>query len=73
MGFLDELKGELWHKKITNNGLSKATGWHNCEACKYRMYDPKSDYLICYIRRIHVGANQICDDFSRGEPEYEIK
>jgi hypothetical protein len=73
MGLFSGIKRELDKQQIEKNGLTTSSGWEKCDACKYRMNDPKSDYYACYVHRIRVYANQICGHFSSGSPEYEIR
>lgn len=73
MGLFSKIKQEFQGQQISNNGLSRSSGWQKCEECKYRMDDSSSSYYACYVHRIHVGANQICGNFSSGSPEYRLR
>lgn len=72
MGFLKTIFNYKAVNSIDRNGLPRGTHSDCCERCCFRVKDPSSSYLICAARRVHVGANQICDDFERGQPRYEI-
>jgi hypothetical protein len=76
MGFFSDIKAEIGHQQVMNNGLSQSSGWQKCDACKYRVHDTRSfrstGHLVCYIHKMKVGANQICGNFSEGDSEYRF-
>ncbi len=73
MGFFRDFRNHKAHENIGNNGLSEGSPGVVCEYCQYRMVDPGASYLACAMHKIHVGAGQVCGNFSRGNPLYEMK
>lgn len=73
MGFFKDVKRSMDFKKISNNGLSESSNSDCCERCQYRMNNPSSQYFSCAQHRMHVGANQVCTLFERGDPLYELR
>lgn len=77
MGFFSDLKAELGHQQISNNGLPQSSSWQKCDCCKYRMEDHRAirstGHYACYVHQIKVGANQVCGNFSEGSPLYEVR
>lgn len=72
MGFFSDFKNDRIYDGIKRNGLPKGTHSECCERCCYRMDDPKSNFLVCAQHKIHVGAEQTCQLFSRGSPLYRL-
>lgn len=72
MGLFSRFTEQLMSDKLDGNGLARGTNSECCERCQYRAKDPRSAYFVCGTRRMYVGANQVCDDFMRGEPIYTI-
>lgn len=72
MGLFSWFAGQRASDRIDNNGLPHGTNSECCERCRYRAKDPRTPYFVCGTREIYVGANQVCPDFSRGEPIYTI-
>lgn len=72
MGFFSSFAQKLASDALDRNGLPRGNNSTCCERCSYRAVDPKRPYFVCAIRKIHVGANQVCDDFDRGESRYQI-
>jgi hypothetical protein len=72
MGLFKDFKNFQAHTSIKDNGLPDGTNSVCCETCCYRMYDTSSSYLVCAQHKAHVGASQVCNLFSRGEPMYKL-
>jgi hypothetical protein len=72
MGFFRDSRNYSAHKNIGNNGLSEGSPGVVCEYCQYRMVDPRVSYLACSVHKMHVGAGQVCGEFTRGDPLYEL-
>jgi hypothetical protein len=76
MGIFDDIKTEIGSQQISQNGLSEGTHSERCEECGYRMFDNRkirgTGHYICYIHRMRVGANQVCNSFHRGDPSFEV-
>lgn len=73
MGLFQDFRDYNALERIRNNGLPNGSGGDVCERCKYRMIDPRVSYFACATHKIHVGADQVCRDFSRGSPLYQLK
>ena len=73
MGLLRQFRNHQATQAIRANDLRAGSGGECCETCEFRMRDPKSSYLVCAIQRQHVGAGQVCDQFSYGDPRYEFR
>ena len=72
MGLFSSFKNHLISQRLDENGLLRGTNSECCERCQCHVQDPNSSYLICGLRRMHVGAGQVCPDFARGAPIYTI-
>jgi len=70
MGILGKIRNSLAQDSIDRNGLASGTMYENCEQCRYRVDDPKSNYWICARYRIHVSSKQVCGYFERGDSIY---
>lgn len=73
MGLFGEYRDHRALQTIRSNGLPDGTGGDVCEHCRYRMADPKSNFLVCAVHKFHVGADQVCSNYSFGSPMYELK
>jgi|GEM_PF-6852978 len=72
MGFFSRFTEQLVSDALDRNGLSRGTNSVCCEECRCHVHDPNSAYLVCGMRRMYVGANQVCPDFARGAQIYSI-
>ena len=73
MGFFRDMRNHNAHETIKNNGLSEGSPGEVCEYCQYRMVDPNAGYFVCAVHKMHVGAGQVCGNFERGSPLYQLK
>jgi hypothetical protein len=72
MGFFSKLSEKIWSDSLDKNGLARGTHSTCCERCSYRAKDPNRPYFVCALRKMYVGADQVCDDFERGPSRYQI-
>ena len=72
MGLFRDFRNHNAIESIANNGLSEGCG-NVCEYCQYRMIDSRVSYFVCAEHKMHVGAGQVCGNYSRGDPLYELK
>lgn len=72
MGLFSDFGAKLMSDQIDRNGLPRGTNSECCERCQYRAQDPCSAYLVCAIRKVYVGASQVCQDFARGPSGHTI-
>lgn len=72
MGLFSRFTEQRMSDQIDRNGLPRGTNSECCERCQCRAKDPKSAYFVCGMRRVYVGANQVCGDFQRVPSIYKI-
>ena len=72
MGFFSNFAEQRMSDALDRNGLARGTNSECCERCQCHVQDTKSSYLVCGMRQIYVGANQVCGDFARGASIYTM-